>query len=76
MELKELIKRAEERYVWADQELQRLYRMGLGKSDPGWIKDLKDTRNWDEAWLKTLREEQTHLNQGLNPPFCYPRKKS
>lgn len=47
--------------------------------------DDKDFYNWFKAWvreslnetknqLKHLQVEMQHLNQGMNPPFCYLRK--
>jgi hypothetical protein len=77
-QLKEFIKNSEARFVWYKQELERMYKSGEAKADPEWMKTLKELKSMQEATLRDLREEQTHLNQGLNPPFFYrwPQKKS
>jgi hypothetical protein len=73
-DLKTLIRSAEDRYVWYTKELESLYKSGFGKLNPDWMSTLKEAKNFGEAWLKKLREEQTNANQGLNPPYCYPEK--
>lgn len=74
--LKGWIRNSEERFIWYKKELEDLYKLGIGRSDPGWMASLKDSKQWEEKNLARLREEQTNLKQGLNPPFCYPKKKS
>ena len=68
--LKYFIKRAEERIVDWKQQLADFHKEKL--TDEEYKNILRDGKNWDETWLKKLREELTYFNQGLNPPYCYP----
>ena len=72
--LRNLIRNQEERYIWYKGELEHLYKTGIIKQDPEWIKTLKELKNEEEGRLKRTREELTYYRQGLNPPFCYPFK--
>jgi Mn-containing catalase len=45
----------------------------LGEEFTDWHKNnCREELNECKSWLKDLVKEQTYLNQGLNPPYCYP----
>jgi hypothetical protein len=73
-QLKYLIKRSEERILDWKKQLENYHKDRL--NDEGFKEMLREGKNSDEKWLKRLRDEATHHNQGLNPPFCYPDYKS
>lgn len=62
--LKYIVKRTEERIVDWKKQLADYHK---NKIDAEWFKEmLRDSKNWDEKWLKDLREELTNLNQGTS----------
>jgi hypothetical protein len=71
MELKEYIKNSELRVKEYKELLSNLFK-DKNTEYPDWYKQsLRDNKNFEELNLKELVKEQTNINQGLNPPFCY-----
>ena len=69
MELKELIRNTEERYVSYKKMLDEIFKT---PGETEWFKEiLRDGRNTEQTLLKKLVEEKSFENDGLNPPFCY-----
>jgi hypothetical protein len=76
--LKKIVHDAEQRYIWYKKQMGELHKMKLDMDDPfnAWYKEfLREMKNSEEAWLNKSRDEVTFYRQGLNPPFCYPKKK-
>ena len=81
--MKNLIKNTEERIAWYKTQLGNISRYkkdyideDISKEDYEWYKDyIRDQKSTNERFLKELVEEQTYLNQGLNPPFYYKKFK-
>ena len=79
--MKNLIKNTEERVAWYKSQLENISRYkkeyvaeDISKEDYDWYKEyIRDQKSTNERFLKSLVEEQTNLNQGLNPPFCYKK---
>jgi len=69
MELKELIKNSEERSISYKKLLEELYK---NKINVEWYNNLlRESKNFEQSWLKKLVEEKRYENEGLNPPFFY-----
>jgi hypothetical protein len=76
MELKELIRNAEARFIWYKNEIELVGRdrinFPLTDELVIWYKaHLREMKNLEEGHLKELVKERQYANQGLNPPFCY-----
>lgn len=69
MDTKHLIKRSEDRLVSFKRMLAEAYK----EKYPDWFKEeLRDAKNAEMRFLKSIVEEREYEIQGLNPPFCYP----
>ena len=77
MELKQLIKNTEERFISYKVLLEDISKVKLEPSELlTWYKSLlRDNKNNESSNLKKLVEEKTYENEGLNPPFLYNLKK-
>lgn len=79
-ELKDLVRNAEERYIWYKNEIENVGR-NRTIFDPKdelviWYKaHLREMKNAADTWLAKVREELRDHRQGLNPAFCYFLKK-
>jgi len=70
MDLKDLIKNTEERYISYKKILEDLYKNKI--VIPDWFKDLlHEMKNTEKELMEKLIEERINENQGLNPPYCY-----
>jgi hypothetical protein len=76
MELKDLIRNAEARFIWYKNEIEAVGRdrvnFPLTDELVVWYKaHLRESKNNEEIWMKNLVKEKQYENQGLNPPFTY-----
>lgn len=76
MQLKELIKNAEDRHLFYKGAISHPMYRDLDKDCLSLKNLLRDLLNDNKKWLKDLKEEQEYINQGLNPPYFYhlPRR--
>lgn len=77
MELKTLIKNAEERVADYKKMLEDVHKDKINfpptYEQIVWYKSLlRENKNSEQIWLKKLIEQKTYENEGLNPPCCYP----
>jgi hypothetical protein len=78
-DLKGLIQRSETRFLYYKKALEDMHKdkehflpKDINTTE---FKDiLRELKNQEDIWLNSLREEQTYLRQGLNPPYTYKRK--
>ena len=74
--LTHLIRNSEQRFIELNgtKKTKGLIALAYEQKLPEWhMKSLKELRNEEEKWLKSLQEEQKNLRQGLNVNFCYER---
>lgn len=61
-----LANNSQNRLVWYKQQLGDVYRLRNTLNYPEWYKELlRDLKNFEEGWLKSLQVELTNINQGL-----------
>ena len=80
MELKQLIKNSEERFISYKKLLEDLNRNkksliadGIPEEDIAWFNSLlRDNKNEEEKYMKLLVIERRYENESMNPPYYYP----
>ena len=80
MELKQLIKNSEERFISYKKLLEDLNRNkksliadGIPEEDIAWFNSLlRDNKNEEEKYMKLLVIERRYENESMNPTYYYP----
>ena len=67
MTLTELIRNAEARFISYKAMIAEFRDI----EDTDFRQLLRDNKNEEEKWMKKLKEEKRHENEGMSPPYCY-----
>ena len=73
--LKVIVRNSEARFLDYKKLLENTFKDKSAFSESEWYKDiLREAKNFEETYLKKVRQEITDLRQNINPEYFYPAR--